>query len=223
MTSLDLEEIKEPPFVKMYMQELYRQKKISGIAEKVFQFILYKMDNTNISVISTAAKDDFIKLHSISRQHFYKCVKTLEERDFLKCERKGEYLINPKYAVKSSWENVKGIEWKMRFDNDGIHETHRVIPTCSDDALEEIIEKELKPKNETKKSRPKDVQEVKELMQEKAPSTYDYDVEAERFVDFYTANGWKVGKNPMKDWKAAARNWIKNASNFKKAEPQWLC
>lgn len=31
--------------------------------------------------------------------------------------------------------------------------------------------------------------------------------EAQRFVDYYTANGWKVGKNPMKDWKAAARNW----------------
>lgn len=32
-------------------------------------------------------------------------------------------------------------------------------------------------------------------------------VDAERFVDYYTANGWKVGKNPMKDWKAAVRNW----------------
>lgn len=28
---------------------------------------------------------------------------------------------------------------------------------------------------------------------------------ANRFVDFYTSNGWKVGKNQMKDWKAAAR------------------
>ena len=30
---------------------------------------------------------------------------------------------------------------------------------------------------------------------------------AERFIDYYTANGWKVGKNPMKDWKAAVRSW----------------
>ena len=28
-----------------------------------------------------------------------------------------------------------------------------------------------------------------------------------RFVDYYTANGWKVGKNPMKDWRAAVRTW----------------
>lgn len=40
--------------------------------------------------------------------------------------------------------------------------------------------------------------------------------EAEKFFDYYQANGWRVGKNPMKDWKAAARNWLKNASNYNK-------
>lgn len=28
-----------------------------------------------------------------------------------------------------------------------------------------------------------------------------------RFYDYYESNGWKVGKNPMKDWRAAVRNW----------------
>ncbi len=32
-------------------------------------------------------------------------------------------------------------------------------------------------------------------------------VDAERFIDYYTSNGWKVGRNPMKDWKAAVRTW----------------
>ncbi len=35
-------------------------------------------------------------------------------------------------------------------------------------------------------------------------------VNAEQFIDHYTSNGWKVGKNPMKDWKAAVRTWEKN-------------
>ena len=35
-------------------------------------------------------------------------------------------------------------------------------------------------------------------------------LDAERFVDYYTANGWKVGgRTPMKDWQAAARNWAR--------------
>ena len=34
-----------------------------------------------------------------------------------------------------------------------------------------------------------------------------YHVNAERFVAFYEQKGWMVGKNRMKDWKAAVRNW----------------
>lgn len=32
-------------------------------------------------------------------------------------------------------------------------------------------------------------------------------VDAQHFVDFYTSKGWKVGNQPMKDWKAAVRTW----------------
>ena len=32
-------------------------------------------------------------------------------------------------------------------------------------------------------------------------------VDPVRFFEYYTANGWKVGKNPMKDWRAAFRMW----------------
>ncbi len=34
-----------------------------------------------------------------------------------------------------------------------------------------------------------------------------YTVDAEKFIDFYVSKGWMVGKNKMKDWKAAVRNW----------------
>ena len=32
-------------------------------------------------------------------------------------------------------------------------------------------------------------------------------VDPEKWYNYYSANGWKVGKNPMKDWKAAVRTW----------------
>ena len=35
-------------------------------------------------------------------------------------------------------------------------------------------------------------------------------VDAERFIDYYTSNGWMVGKNKMKDWKASIRTWERN-------------
>lgn len=37
--------------------------------------------------------------------------------------------------------------------------------------------------------------------------------EAQRFCDYYTSNGWRVGKNPMKDWRAAASGWISRNRN----------
>ena len=36
----------------------------------------------------------------------------------------------------------------------------------------------------------------------------------DKFHDYYTANGWKVGRNAMKDWRAAFRNWIKNEKQY---------
>ena len=51
---------------------------------------------------------------------------------------------------------------------------------------------------------PPSVEDVREYCKEKG-----YNVDPERFVDYYTSNGWKVGRNPMKDWKAAARTWAK--------------
>ena len=36
-------------------------------------------------------------------------------------------------------------------------------------------------------------------------------VDAEMFIDHYESNGWKVGKNKMKDWKASIRTWEKRS------------
>lgn len=33
----------------------------------------------------------------------------------------------------------------------------------------------------------------------------------DNFMDYYESNGWKVGKNPMKDWKATARRWSRES------------
>lgn len=38
--------------------------------------------------------------------------------------------------------------------------------------------------------------------------------QARRFVDHYTANGWKAGRNPMRDWQASARNWIARDAQY---------
>ena len=44
-------------------------------------------------------------------------------------------------------------------------------------------------------------------------------VDASRFIDYYASNGWKVGRNPMKDWRAAVRTWEKNDGAHGKEQP----
>jgi hypothetical protein len=47
-------------------------------------------------------------------------------------------------------------------------------------------------------------------------STRHNGVNAQKWYDYYSANGWKVGKNPMKDWKAAVRTWERGENNGKR-------
>lgn len=54
------------------------------------------------------------------------------------------------------------------------------------------------------------LEEVKEYCSERGNK-----VDPERWFDYYTSNGWKVGKNPMRDWKAAVRTWERGESKAK--------
>lgn len=42
-----------------------------------------------------------------------------------------------------------------------------------------------------------------------------YELDAQYFIDYYESKGWLIGKNPMKDWKAAIRMWARNNKNWK--------
>ena len=50
------------------------------------------------------------------------------------------------------------------------------------------------------------IEEVRDYCQERGKG-----VNPESWMDHYTANGWRVGKNPMKDWRAAVRQWERSS------------
>jgi predicted phage replisome organizer len=85
--------------------------------------------------------------------------------------------------------------------------------------IEEDKDKEEDKDNsiETKRKRfvPPTLEEVQAYCYER-----NNGVDAERFIDYYTSNGWQVGKNKMKDWKAAVRTWERNGYSGKQSAPQ---
>ena len=47
------------------------------------------------------------------------------------------------------------------------------------------------------------------------------ELEANKFFNYFSSNGWLVGgKTPMVNWQAAAKNWMLNASKFNNSEPK---
>lgn len=51
------------------------------------------------------------------------------------------------------------------------------------------------------------LEEIKAYITEKG-----YSVDPEKFFNYYESNGWRVGKNPMKNWRAAINTWTRNDS-----------
>ena len=61
------------------------------------------------------------------------------------------------------------------------------------------------------------VEEAEDYMlgqKELCPSALTARAQALRFVNYYESNGWKVGRNAMQDWRAAANNWLLNAQAY---------
>lgn len=70
---------------------------------------------------------------------------------------------------------------------------------------------EIKKEENNSKIIPPSIESVYEYFQEKKVSP----IEAEKYFNYYSSKGWLVGgKTQMKDWQAAARNWILNLGKF---------
>ena len=59
-----------------------------------------------------------------------------------------------------------------------------------------------KNKRETKRFSKPTIEELEKYISENS-----YSISAKAFYDYYEANGWMVGRNKMKDWRAAVRSW----------------
>ena len=111
--------------------------------------------------------------------------------------------------------NVKCIPQKCQMDiaemSNGNSENVRPIPDIIPNKRPNIISDREGEK--AKRFSPPSLEEVKAYCLERGNG-----IDAQHFIDYYTANGWKVGKKPMKDWKATVRTWERNGINPKKED-----
>ena len=118
------------------------------------------------------------------------------------------------FIGKGSSEADRKREYRQRIETDrtNVQTNLRQISEKSPPEIEIVIEKEIKIEKEidssasttTKRKRfeKPSISDIKQYCMER-----NNNVNAEHFFDYYESNGWKVGKNSMKDWKAAVRTW----------------
>jgi len=80
-------------------------------------------------------------------------------------------------------------------------EQNREEPNREELKREELKEQAAKPPRAARFT-PPTVDDVTAYCRERGN-----EIDPQRFVDFYAAKGWKIGKEAMKDWKAAVRTW----------------
>jgi hypothetical protein len=95
---------------------------------------------------------------------------------------------------------------------------------CNDPCTEDKNNKNIKDNREGKSGKsekrfsPPSIEEVDSYIREKG-----YTVDAERFVNFYESKGWYVGKNKMKNWRAAVATWQKEDNKRNGINQQRSC
>lgn len=156
---------------------------------------------------------------NISESKFYRAMKTLQKLGSI------EQQTNSMFTV------VTVCNWEVFQDSDCFCEQETEQPTNSQRTANEqpantpkegkesknsknLLEKENTP-TEWKRKRfiPPTVDEVLAYCLERGNG-----IDAAHFVDHYTAIGWRIGKQNMKDWKAAVRTWEKNNAERRSAD-----
>ncbi|MDR0754583.1 MAG: DUF4373 domain-containing protein [Prevotellaceae bacterium] len=118
--------------------------------------------------------------------------------------KKGE--TNPYYDLNNQKDNQMLIEKINKNENLLIGEINKKSKVK--ESKVNLKEKEKEKSENAKRFTPPSLSEVENYISEKK-----YSVDAEAFIAFYTAKDWYIGKNKMKDWRAALITWQKREKN----------
>ena len=140
------------------------------------------------------------KVHNYIQKDRYKKTKYVDEKSLLELDERSIYSQKDECI-----QNVYKMDTQVRLGKDRLE--------LGKDSIDNIVvieqpqvENEQQPK--TKKFVKPSIEEIKAYCIER-----ENDIDAGYFFDYYESKGWQIGKNPMKDWKAAVRTWERKDFN----------
>ena len=150
------------------------------------------------------------RIHNYLRKDRYTETKYTEQKELLECDENNAYRMKsdavlqldaPVPAARST-DGIPMVDERLpqdRLGKDRIGKDNNIWAPSATTAPPD--------KKTPKRFIPPSVDDVRRYCHERGNG-----IDAAKFVDYYNANGWKVGRNNMKDWQAAVRNWERNSS-----------
>jgi hypothetical protein len=115
---------------------------------------------------------------------------------------KNEIIEKRRQAAISRWSNANAMQKQSK---------------CNAIKGNKVNEKKVKEKKINIMTIPPSVEELTKYIDENR-----YPIMPAAFIDYYETRGWMVGKNKMKNWKAAVRTWMHNLKNKPNQEEDWI-
>lgn len=196
------------------------------------------------------SRDELMRSSKIGSVNTYiRCIKQLDQWSYIKYQpsfnpQKGSLVYL--YTFNTSDDNGKSTTNNNKGDNtSGNANEMQVIPSINNtnksnegnnsNALEQPKnnnshksssndipgKREKKEKEKSSGKKEKYIHPTAEEVKDHFAQNQWLSIEAEKFFNHYESNGWLIGgRSPMRNWKAASRNWILNGEKFNNTKPK---
>lgn len=177
-------------------------------SEKLFYAEITAMSNEQ--GYCWASNSYFAELFDVSKNTITRWVANLKKQGHVKVQLNFE---DKKMTYRKIYPLNKNVDPPLQKCGGGTHKNVDPPLYKNVDHNNTSINTTSNNKSRAKRFLPPSLDEVKNYCKHR-----NNGIDAEYFIDFYTSKNWMIGKNKMKDWKAAVRTWEKKEKSFAKKE-----
>ena len=215
--------LRDQPYLPLYVQDIMTDEKLNecspathGIYIKGIMCLMHKSDDYGKLLL----KQKYKQTESVSLNFGYQLTKHLPYSpeqiqnaiDELIRERvcfyEGDCLCQKRMIHDNLVSEARSNAGKKGGGNPNFVKTKSQTNSENENVIENEVVIEVKNESVSKKFSPPTIDQVIAYCNERQNN-----VDPVKWINFYSSKGWMIGRNKMKDWKAAVRTWENNNSN----------
>lgn len=109
----------EPPYYKVYLQDLSNVLGLAPAEHAVWEVLCSNMSFTNIVVLIKPIKDMLVKATGKKYETIRAAIKSLVAKGLLVRQARAVYMVNPKYAARGKWQDIKALRLIIDYNEQG--------------------------------------------------------------------------------------------------------